>query len=66
MFNFIWSAAYNLFAVLFAAGVFDRVGKGGIRIPPGYAGLGEVVSVLPIVGVALGLRFWRSSLGELR
>jgi Cu2+-exporting ATPase len=65
VFNFVWSGVYNLVAVLLAAGVFEGVrgGKGGerggVRIPPQYAGLGEVVSVLPVVGAAVGLRFWR-------
>jgi Cu2+-exporting ATPase len=49
-FNFAWSAIYNLFAILLAAGAFVKV-----RIPPAYAGLGEVVSVLPVVVVALSL-----------
>jgi len=54
MFNFAWSAVYNLVAVLLAAGALP-----GARIPPAYAGLGEVVSVVPVVCVAVGLRFWR-------
>jgi Cu2+-exporting ATPase len=54
VFNFAWSFAYNLAAVLLAAGVF-----GNVRIPPAYAGLGEVVSVVPVVGVALSLRWWK-------
>ena len=49
-FNFIWSGIYNFFAVLLAAGSFVRV-----RIPPAYAGLGEIVSVLPVIFVALSL-----------
>ncbi|KAL4252894.1 cation transport ATPase (P-type) family protein [Abortiporus biennis] len=53
--NFAWSAVYNLVAILFASGVFGN----GVRIPPAYAGLGEVVSVLPVVGVAVGLRWWK-------
>ncbi|KAL8792657.1 MAG: hypothetical protein Q9195_004717 [Heterodermia aff. obscurata] len=47
VFNFGWAAVYNLFAVLLAAGAFVEV-----RIPPAYAGLGEIVSVVPLVGVA--------------
>ncbi|KAK3897723.1 E1-E2 ATPase-domain-containing protein [Staphylotrichum tortipilum] len=53
-FNFAWSFVYNLFAVLLAAGVFVRV-----RIPPEYAGLGELVSVLPVVVAAVVLRWER-------
>ncbi|OJD40619.1 cu2+-exporting atpase [Diplodia corticola] len=51
--NFAWSGVYNVFAVLLAAGAFP----GGVRIPPEYAGLGEVVSVVPVVLVAVGLRW---------
>ena len=56
VFNFIWAALYNLFAILFAAGAFVRV-----HLPPQYAGLGEAVSVLPVILVPLQLR-WRSYL----
>ena len=48
IFNFVWSAVYNVFAILFAGGAFVKV-----RIPPAYAGLGENVSVLPVVVAAL-------------
>ncbi|KAF2636607.1 copper-translocating P-type ATPase [Massarina eburnea CBS 473.64] len=51
-FNFAWTFVYNLFAVLLAAGAFVRV-----RIPPAYAGLGELVSVLPVVAIAVALRW---------
>ncbi|THZ69766.1 heavy metal translocatin [Aureobasidium pullulans] len=51
-FNFIWSFVYNLFAVLLAAGAFVNV-----RIPPEYAGLGELVSVVPVVVVAVMLKW---------
>ncbi|KAI8952402.1 E1-E2 ATPase-domain-containing protein [Xylaria longipes] len=47
-FNFIWSAIYNVFAILLAAGAFVRV-----RIAPAYAGAGELVSILPIICAAL-------------
>jgi heavy metal translocating P-type ATPase len=53
MFNFAWSFVYNLFAVSLAAGAFP----GNARIPPQYAGLGELVSVLPVIGIAAGLRW---------
>ena len=52
-FNFIWAAMYNVLAILFAAGAFVRV-----RLAPQYAGLGEAVSVLPVILVPLQLR-WR-------
>ncbi|KAK5117630.1 hypothetical protein LTR62_005053 [Meristemomyces frigidus] len=51
--NFAWSFVYNLFAILLAGGAFVRA-----RIPPQYAGLGEIVSVLPVILVALQLRFF--------
>lgn len=52
--NFVWSFVYNSVAVLLAAGAF-RIW----RIEPKYAGLGELVSVLPVVGVAFSMR-WRA------
>ncbi|KAJ5300249.1 hypothetical protein N7508_007492 [Penicillium antarcticum] len=51
-FNFIWSFIYNIFAVLLAAGAFVNA-----RIPPEFAGLGELVSVLPVIAAALLLRW---------
>ncbi len=51
--NFAWSFVYNAVAVLLAAGV----GGGRVRIPPQFAGLGELVSVLPIVVAAVLLRW---------
>lgn len=51
-FNFIWSFVYNTFAVLLAAGAFVNT-----RIPPEFAGLGELVSVLPVIASALLLRW---------
>ena len=50
--NFAWACVYNLFAVLLAAGAFVKV-----RIAPEYAGLGEVVSVVPVVLVAWSMWF---------
>ncbi|OQN95215.1 hypothetical protein B0A48_18779 [Cryoendolithus antarcticus] len=52
--NFAWSFVYNLFAILLAAGAFVNA-----RIPPQYAGLGEIVSVLPVILVALQLKWFR-------
>ncbi len=54
VFNFAWAFVYNLFAILLAAGAFVNA-----RIPPQYAGLGEVVSVLPVVAIALQLKYAR-------
>lgn len=51
-FNFAWSFVYNAFAVLLAAGVFVNA-----RIPPEFAGLGELVSVLPVIAAAVLLRW---------
>lgn len=48
VFNFVWSAVYNVLAILLASGAFVK-----IRIPPAYAGLGEMVSVLPVIFAAL-------------
>ncbi|PGH23374.1 copper-translocating P-type ATPase [Polytolypa hystricis UAMH7299] len=47
VFNFVWSAIYNVLAILLASGAFVNV-----RIPPAYAGLGEIVSVLPVIFAA--------------
>ncbi|KAH7136171.1 E1-E2 ATPase-domain-containing protein [Dendryphion nanum] len=52
LFNFGWSFVYNLLAILLAAGAFVRA-----RIPPEYAGLGELVSVLPVVAAGVGLKW---------
>lgn len=51
-FNFGWSFVYNLFAILLASGAFVNA-----RIPPEYAGLGELASVLPVVAAAALLRW---------
>ncbi|KAI9172605.1 E1-E2 ATPase-domain-containing protein [Paramyrothecium foliicola] len=51
-FNFGWSFVYNLFAILLAAGAFVNA-----RIPPEFAGLGEIVSVLPVIVAAVLLRW---------
>jgi len=53
-FNFAWPFVYNRFAILLAAGAFVNV-----QIPPQYAGLGEIVSVLPVILIALQLRWIR-------
>ncbi|CCH43999.1 Cu2+-exporting ATPase [Wickerhamomyces ciferrii] len=57
IFNFIWSGFYNLFAILLACGAFVK-----IKIPPAYAGLGELVSVLPVIFAALTIYWGRSDL----
>lgn len=53
-FNFGWSFVYNLFAVLLGAGAFVHA-----RIPPEFAGLGELVSVLPVILAAVLLKWSR-------
>ncbi|KAI9880396.1 MAG: hypothetical protein M1830_003435 [Pleopsidium flavum] len=54
-FNFAWAFVYNIFAILLAAGAFVNA-----RIPPRFAGLGEIVSVVPVVLVAVQLRWSRA------
>lgn len=58
--NFVWSAVYNLGAVLLAAGAFAGIRHAGqeVKVPPQWAGLGELVSVLPVVLIAFQMR-WR-------
>lgn len=50
VFNFAWSATYNLLAILLAGGAFVK-----IRIAPAYAGAGEMVSVLPVIAAAMSM-----------
>ncbi len=57
--NFAWSFIYNILAILLAGGAFVRA-----RVPPAYAGLGEVVSVLPVVLIALQLKWAKFSDGQ--
>lgn len=52
VFNFAWSFLYNIFAVVLAAGAFVT-----FRIPPEFAGLGELVSVLPVILAAMFLKW---------
>ena len=52
--NFCWAFIYNVAAVLLAAGAFTALG--GARIPPALAGLGELVSVLPVIAFSMLLR----------
>jgi P-type E1-E2 ATPase len=56
MFNFAWSFVYNLFAILLAAGAFVD-----FRVPPAFAAVGEIVSVLPVIAIAIGLRWAKFS-----
>ncbi|KIW38200.1 copper-translocating P-type ATPase [Exophiala oligosperma] len=52
VFNFSWSFIYNTFAILLAAGAFPNA-----RIPPEFAGLGEIVSVLPVIAIGMQLKW---------
>jgi Cu2+-exporting ATPase len=54
--NFLWSFIYNVVAILLAAGAFPYA-----RISPQFAGLGEVVSVLPVIAIAMLLRLFKKS-----
>ncbi|CZR58078.1 related to nitrogen fixation protein fixI [Phialocephala subalpina] len=56
VFNFTWAFVYNVFAILLAAGAFPHV-----RIEPAYAGLGEIVSVLPVIFIAVQLKWVKFS-----
>lgn len=47
-FNFVWSAVYNVLAITMASGAWVK-----FRIPPTYAGLGEFISVLPVIAASL-------------
>ena len=55
-FNFAWSFVYNICAILFASGALVHV-----RLPPAFAGLGELVSVLPVIAIAMQLRWVKLS-----
>jgi Cd2+-exporting ATPase len=55
-FNFTWSFIYNTVAILLGSGALVNA-----RIPPQYAGLGELVSVLPVIAIALQLRWAKFS-----
>ena len=50
--NFTWSFVYNLLAILLAGGAFVK-----FSIRPEYAGLGEMVSILPVILVAWTMVF---------
>lgn len=52
IFNFTWSCVYNVVAILLAAGALPHA-----RIPPQFAGLGEIVSILPVIAVAMQLKW---------
>jgi Cu2+-exporting ATPase len=45
-----WCVLYNVFAVLLASGVFIK-----FHVEPRWAGIGEVISIVPVVAIAFGL-----------
>ncbi|KAJ8098293.1 hypothetical protein POJ06DRAFT_200727 [Lipomyces tetrasporus] len=51
-----WACIYNLFAVLIVSGAFVKV-----RIGPGWAGVSEVISIVPVFAIAISLKLtgWR-------
>jgi cation transport ATPase len=48
----MWSFIYNIFAILLTAGAFPNT-----RIPPEFAGLGEIVSVLLVIAIGMQLNW---------
>jgi Cu2+-exporting ATPase len=54
-FNFVWSVVYNVFPISLAGGAVVK-----FRMPPAYAGLSEIVSVLPVIVTALTLLMRKS------
>lgn len=50
----IWCGVYFLFAILLAGGAFVT-----FRIPPSYAGLGELVSIVPVLAIAADMWLFR-------
>ncbi|KAG0041977.1 hypothetical protein BGZ83_001044, partial [Gryganskiella cystojenkinii] len=57
--NFAWAILYNLLVIPLAAGCFVPVMENA-RIPPALAGLGELVSVMPVLAFALLLKRYRT------
>jgi len=54
--NIVWALLYNIFAILLAGGAFEAV---GVRIEPSYAGIGELVSVLPVLVTSyIGVKYF--------
>jgi len=61
--NFVWAFLYNLIAMPLAGGVlYPVLGSGGV-IPPGVAGVSELLSSVPVVAFSLLLYRWRPQLG---
>lgn len=55
----MWAFLYNIFAALLAAGEFENV---GFRLQPQYAAIGKLVSIVPVILVALQLKLkdWKT------
>ncbi|KAK9371750.1 uncharacterized protein V1513DRAFT_306897 [Lipomyces chichibuensis] len=49
-----WACVYNFFAVLTVSGAFVHV-----RIGPAWAGVSEVISILPVAAIALSMNWTR-------
>lgn len=60
VFNFAWCAVYNLLAILLASGAMVN-----IRVPPAYAGLGEIVSVLPVIAAAMTMLLKKTKVASI-
>eukprot|EP01119_Soliformovum_irregulare_P009365 TRINITY_DN2262_c0_g3_i1.p1 TRINITY_DN2262_c0_g3~~TRINITY_DN2262_c0_g3_i1.p1 ORF type:complete len:507 (+),score=197.47 TRINITY_DN2262_c0_g3_i1:158-1678(+) len=54
--NFIWAFLYNVIAIPLAAGVLYPI---GVDIPPGFAGLAELVSSVPVVVMPFWLHTYK-------
>lgn len=60
----VWCVIYNVFAILFASGALVKV-----RIEPRWAGIGEVVSIVPVLAIAFSLDMrwlWRRGSSVVR
>ncbi|GAB0138441.1 hypothetical protein EsDP_00006676 [Epichloe bromicola] len=60
VFNFAWSAVYNVLAILLASGAMVN-----IRVPPAYAGLGEIVSVVPVIAAAMTMLLKKTKVASI-
>lgn len=65
-FNFAWALTYNLVAVVLAGGALVKAGGEKARIEAQWAGLGELVSVLPVIIAGSTMLFSRSVRRRLR
>ncbi|KAF9931132.1 hypothetical protein FBU30_010752 [Linnemannia zychae] len=56
--NFGWAFLYNVIVIPLAAGCFVPLME-DVRIPPALAGLGELLSIMPVLAFALLLKRYR-------